>query len=207
MHPIVQSLSCAVLKRMGSPAEMGCRIFSSKDAGARCLNYIQEQHSPDAQTEVVSVWLPGEDNAEISHWARFCAVIYPCDAEKTIVKFWAIFGDGLSSRHAEFCLDQLRFMTFESQSYRSKPQSYCLESHAEINPLAVPSWVGKGQIAKNELRSRIATLIGSEHADLSVISSSDVFLYDKGMCALFAVARALLPEKDDERKSGIVVYG
>lgn len=200
-HIMVQALSNAVLKRIAAPAEANCSIFTSRDAGVRCIEYLRKHHCLNTPADLISFHLPGSSDVSTKRWAQFWAVIHGNDAQKDVGRFWAIFGDGISSRHAEFCLERWHYMSI-------KPQSYCLEPRTpdtEMTQPPKPQWAGHDQDAKDEIKTRIATLIRSDNPGCPPVSPGDVFLYPKGMCAISAVARALLPEGGEP--SGAVVYG
>lgn len=61
------------------------------------------------------------------------------------------------------------------------------------------------QEAKDTIRSRIAEWIASDDPHIPRVSPSDVYLYQKGMCAISAVARSLHP--GNEQSGGVVVFG
>jgi cystathionine gamma-synthase len=185
----VQRLATAVLERLAAPPQLDCLIFPSQDAGIRLTQFLRKYHNAEIETELVSFSLRGEDHVENTRWACFSAAIYPHDAQKVAEKFWAVFGDGLSSRHAEFCLERFSLM-----------------GTGAPGKAVLPLWTNQaGEEAKFVIKSRIATLIASDDPTMPPIVTEDVFLYPKGMCAIAAVTRALLP--DDEASSTAVVYG
>ncbi|KAL4734944.1 putative cystathionine gamma-synthase [Aspergillus similis] len=196
VHCIVQKLHEAVLDRMGRPAEKNCLIFPSEDAGVRLSRFLRSQgggkdYDAAVQSEIVWFHLPGDHHAEENvRWGQFWAVLYHQCHEKHAAKFWSIFGDGISSRHAEFCLGLWSFMRPGSQ-----PDS----------PNGTHQYCHCDQEAKDTIRSRIARWITSDDLDIPRISPSDVYLYQKGMCAISAVAQSLL--LGNEQPGGVVVFG
>ncbi|KAE8331388.1 pyridoxal phosphate-dependent transferase [Aspergillus sergii] len=202
IHHIVQKLADAVLERLNATPEMKCAVFPSEDACTRCVQFLQKRHRADVQTTIVPFFLSGSVSKENLRWARFYAVIYQQDAHKAAGQFWTIFGDGISSRHAEFCLERWPFMV-------SKLARGPLQSHPEVEGtslLPVPLWRKEDdEHAKAQIKARIATWIGSDHPGFPLVSTEDVFLYPKGMCAISAVARALAPE--ERKRSKAVVFG
>lgn len=201
MHKIVEQLSNAVLERLAIPENKGCLVFPSKDAAIRCIDYLRQHHNPDVQADAVLFGLPHGASKANTTWARFYGVIYDKEAQKTAGKFWTIFGDGISTRHAEFCNQLWNHMCSESQNDSLRSDVTIIKP----GKLPTPEWAEKYQTAKTEIKTRIASLIGSDNPDLTPPSAEDVFLYSKGMSAIFAVARALIP--DDKRVSEAVVFG
>ncbi|KAJ5260479.1 hypothetical protein N7478_012084 [Penicillium angulare] len=200
---IVQQLTSAVLERCAIPAErMHCLVFSSKHAARRCIVYLQKHHSSDIQTDVVSFYISHEATIPIStNWDRFYAVIYDVDAKVEASEFWSIFGDGISSRHAEFCL-QLWLYTC-SESRNKSWQFYTstgIGTGTDRTPIRMLESLDAEQAAKTEIRDRIANLIASDNPEFTPPSATDVFLYTNGMSAISAMARALVPEKKTLRK-------
>ncbi|KAL4944309.1 hypothetical protein BDV06DRAFT_220463 [Aspergillus oleicola] len=200
VNPIVQKLASAVLARLDIPSEENdCLVFPSKDAARRCISFIQEHHErSDIQANMTEFRLPkgpGAGAGDVhgvapmsNRWARFYAVVYDVEAKKVAGHFWSIFGDGLCSRHAEFCLGVWRFMC-------AYPGTGSLLAEED-----------QEREAKAEIKTRIARLVASEDPGLTPPAENDVFLYPKGMCAISAVARALLP-RDELEASEAVVFG
>lgn len=197
----MEQLSNAVLERLAIPENKDCLVFPSKDAAIRCIDYLRQHYDPAVQAEAVLFSLPHGASKMNTIWARFYAVIYDKEAQKTAGKFWTIFGDGISTRHAEFCIRLLHHMCSESQNESLRSDATFIKP----GNIPTPEWAEKHQNAKNEIKTRIASLIRSDNPELAPPSAGDVFLYSKGMSAIFAVARALIPE--DERFSEAVVFG
>ncbi|CAG8066209.1 unnamed protein product [Penicillium salamii] len=201
VHKIVEKLSIAVLERLQIGTQKSCLIFPSASPTARCAQFIQKHHGLDIETEVVAFYLPETADTGNMQWARFYVLIYHTAAQKSADEFWSIFGDGISSRHAEFCLERWPFMRSESPNriFRSPAMV------TDISLMAAFPWTNEDQNAKEEIKRRIATMIASEQPGFPPVPTSEVFLYQKGMCALSAVARAMIPS--DNQTSGAAVYG
>ncbi|KAJ5915315.1 hypothetical protein N7454_011069 [Penicillium verhagenii] len=209
---IVQQLASAVLEQCAIPSEkLYCLVFSSKHAARRCTVFLQEHHSSNVQADVVSFYLFRETTVPIStSWDRFYAVICDADAKVAANEFWSIFGDGLSSRHAEFCLQLWPDMCSESDNklllfYISTGTGTRTGTSINRIPIPILKSLLAGQTAKTEIKDRIAELIESDNSELTPPSARDVFLYTNGMSAISAVSRALVPEKKE--KSEAVVFG
>jgi cystathionine gamma-synthase len=178
------------------------------------MAYLQNHHKSDIRAEVVSLYLShGATGRTSTHWDRFYSVIYDADARVAAGHFWSIFGDGISGRHAEFYLHLWPYMSSESQNELLR---FCAPATGtgtyagtltSTGKIAIPmlELLDGEQTAKMEIKNRIAELIASDNPELTPPSAKDVFLYAKGMCAISAVARALIPE--DKGASGAVVFG
>ncbi|RDW90302.1 uncharacterized protein DSM5745_02077 [Aspergillus mulundensis] len=170
-----------------------------RDAARRCVAYLQEHYPADFQTDIVH-FLCSPDGHGSSAWSQFYAVLYDTKAQEEADHFWSIFGDGLSSRHAEFLL----------RLWPDMSSSPCDElAETGTNGCIQTREVDDGdETAKMEIRNRIARLIAPQGPHGPRPSARDVFLYAKGMCAIAAVARALLPGDDcKDNSSEAVVFG
>ncbi|KAL4966036.1 pyridoxal phosphate-dependent transferase [Aspergillus stella-maris] len=214
INTIVQKLASAVLTRLNISAkenenEKDCLVFPSEDAARRCISYIQGHYEgTDVQADMAEFRLPLSNR-----WARFFAVVYDAEAKKEGAHFWSMFGDGLGSRHAEFCLS-----VWEDMAAHSNTAGGTLCRCCECAGLDTGFGVGNGNgnthtageeqdcQVKRELKTRVARLVASENPSLTPPTESDVFLYPKGMCAIFAVSRALLPT-DELEASEAVIFG
>jgi cystathionine gamma-synthase len=189
-----------VLKRIAASPDKGCLIFPSESAGIRCKEFVKKNHGEDTLIEIFYFSFAGDNDKENSQWARFVAVIYPVELQKTVEKFWGIFGDGISSRHAEFCLE--RFAWTDSKG----DNGLVLTAGQSAQPAPRPLWTDESdKEVKATIRSRIAKLISSDSTCSASTSEDGVLLYPKGMCAIAAVARALVP--DEDHLSEVVVFG
>ncbi|RYP63078.1 hypothetical protein DL770_009466 [Monosporascus sp. CRB-9-2] len=110
-------------------------------------------------------------------------------------------GDGISSRHAEFCLERFAFM--DSVSPDSSLESS--NTSRDIEKLPSEPWFHSDTDTKGELRALIARLITSEKPSQPVVNPQDVFLYPKGMCAIGTLARQLVPASTHDSEA--VVFG
>ena len=145
--------------------------------------------------------LTQEASKEEIKWARFCALLYPDQSVQYAEEFWGSMGDGISSRHAEFCLKKLPFMDSMSSEFslRTRATYYGVE----ILPL------DRCGVSDSEVKARIKDIIAehatSEDPRQKMVAKRDVFLYPKGMTAIGYVARALTPASP--RSSEAVIFG
>ncbi|KAL4878096.1 putative cystathionine gamma-synthase [Aspergillus karnatakaensis] len=223
VNTIVQNLATAVLDRCISPATdrpaTECMLFPSRDAARRCVAYLQEHHEGEVQTDIIYlVYSPKGGVLRTANatrgsppWAQFHAVIYDTEAQEQANHFWSIFGDGLSTRHAEFLLTLWPDMSWIRCDARAKcnaPSAFTVAKNVTNGCPTARILDCEDQTAKAEIRNRITRLVASENPNISRPSTSDVFLYAKGMCAIAAVARALMPNAEfNNDSSGAVVFG
>ncbi|PIG80112.1 hypothetical protein AARAC_011650 [Aspergillus arachidicola] len=116
----IRDLSDAVLRRLRiNDTTVSCMVFSSGAAGHQCATVLKTLPSENPFTiEVVRFVMPLESNLgdTSSHWANFTAVLYPSDLLKAAMAFWRDTGSGLSTRHAEFCLEEFDYLDSDSST-------------------------------------------------------------------------------------------
>lgn len=145
--------------------------------------------------------LPREAGPEMSKWAAFSVVLFHESHEEVAFEFWEWFGDGISSRHAEFCVSLFSFMISDSDSSEYQtvgPASY------DLSAMTIPGWIYSYTQDKMDIKSRLASSAKSADPALKSAGNDDVFLYATGMAAISAIARALAQASED---SSAVVYG
>ncbi|KAE8392087.1 pyridoxal phosphate-dependent transferase [Aspergillus alliaceus] len=199
MHPSVHTLMDAVCTRLCLPKNVSCLIFPSADAATRCKAKLAIEH-PDETVQIAKFSPHPSAGREALRWAPFVVILFSQTCVPSAMHFWKVFGDGIAGRHAEYCLEALPSM----------------DSHAEDPALATPApcrdfpkrdtqWINSAEDEKESIRRLIARLVTSDQPGCHPVSSHDIFLYPKGMCAIAAVARALVPLAID--RSEAVVYG
>lgn len=177
---------------------MTCMIFPSRDA-AKNLALKLRKEDPMLPSILVRFFLPCAPIREIPKWANFSAVVYHGSQEEEAIEYWEKFGDGISSRHAEFSLVQFPFMDSECED----PKFCTVAARSDLNAMT-PGWTDSAAKQKLEIRSRLARLSTSAKPNQKLLRPEDVFLYPTGMAAISAVARVLARSSED---SGAVVYG
>lgn len=177
---------------------MDCLIFPSADASTRCIEMLKSKH-PSEEIQRVVFSLARSTNTEESRWTTLFVIVYPEACARSAMFFWKIFGYGISSRHAEYCLSVFPRMSSNAKNpvFQTSASSLCLE---EPTP-----WKNSATTEKQFLKEKIATLVSSDQLGYSPVSSQDVFLFPTGMCAISAVIRALRPSQDVESEA--VTYG
>ncbi|KAJ5531565.1 Pyridoxal phosphate-dependent transferase major region subdomain 2 [Penicillium freii] len=168
----VRELTERILERLGLGGVDGvsCMVLWSLPSVSRCERVIRDSGAPGDAVVPVRFFLPERLSCEAS-WLEIHAIIYPTQYFGAAFTNWINTGDGMSSRHAEFCLPGFDYL----QSHSSNP-AFC----------TVPP---KTLVVKGE---PIPVLLTSGTVELdSLPSPNDVFLYPGGMSAINAVARAL----------------
>lgn len=146
------------------------------ESGA-CLHHVQFASATDL-------------DARDAYWASFHAVLYPPSISADAMGFWRETGDGISSRHAQFCLE--RFGKLQAGSPVRNECSPADKSAA---------------VSHHIIKTRIAELLRSEDVLQPSPDRHDVYLYPKGLCAIYSITRALLPSPQGDNPSEVVVYG
>lgn len=196
----MKKLHDAVLARFKYPAQTVCRAFPSREAAERFVARLQKEDST-APAHLARFQLPHEANPEMAKWAAFSVVLFQESHEEVAFEFWEWFGDGISSRHAEFCVSLFSFMN--SDSDRSEYQTVGPASH-DPGAMTIPGWIDFSTQDKMDIKSRLASSATSADPALKPARGDDVFLFATGMAAISAIARALARTSED---SAAVVYG
>ncbi|KAB8255173.1 pyridoxal phosphate-dependent transferase [Aspergillus pseudonomiae] len=167
-------------------------VFSSAAAGQQCATVLKTLpcENPFA-IEVVRFVMPLESNMgdTSAHWANFTAVLYPSDLLNAAMAFWRDTGSGLSTRHAEFCLEELGYLDSDSATpaYRTPaPRKRCRSQTPESL-----TWMRAAAGNSQEVKSFLAGLATSEQPEQPPVSPDDVFLYSTGMNAIYTLSEAL----------------
>jgi cystathionine gamma-synthase len=119
-------------------------------------------------------------------------------------------GDGISSRHADFSFERFRFMesvllSTDSDSSWLPLQAHAAE-HAGDTVISTEPWVPSDTDTKDKIKTLIAKWVTSQKPDQGDVSPrNDVFLYPKGMCAIGAIGRVLVPT--GAHSSEAVIFG
>lgn len=198
-HKCVRKLNEAVLARVRAPETVRCELFPSEAGMTRCIQHLRRRAGLSCPIQEVSFSSAQSDSKE-AKWSRFSAVLYPAEFANYAQEAWEIMGDGISSRHAEFCIERFPFMN----SVSSEPSLRTLAAQETQEVLPV-SWNHSDNDTKLRIRTEIARLLTSEKASQEAVRQQDVLLYPKGMCAIGAIARSLVPESTDSSEA--VIFG
>lgn len=106
IHKSIQKLAKAVLKLHARPDE-DCMLFPTPTIAGRCKQFVQLKSSatPPPAVRIVNLVPRVGQDACIS--SGISAVIFPAGEFKLAKQFWQHSGEGISSRRAEFCLQEL----------------------------------------------------------------------------------------------------
>ncbi|KAL4805066.1 pyridoxal phosphate-dependent transferase [Aspergillus unguis] len=206
VHKIVQALADAAKVRLPALLQnANCMVFPSERTAARFCDVMKNEIKDLEFVEVVSFALPSASasNSDEDQWASFYAVFYPGDqvnVQTAASKCWCILGDGISSRHAGFCLERIEYM----ESVSSNPLYNTAPTSSSENIPAVP-WTNSGTEYKEQVKTLIARLASGNGE--TRLSTNEVFLYPKGMAGINAIARVVSQSIADEAQSEAVVYG
>lgn len=190
----------AVLARYKNPAHTVCRAFPSSEAAERFVLRLQRE-DPALSVHTARFHLSGDADPEMAKWSAFSAVLFHESFEEVAFEFWEWFGDGISSRHAEFCFSQ--FTVLNSESDQPKYRTISPDSH-DLSAMTLPEWIDTAKEDKMTIKSRLASSASSADSAMKPIGADDVFLFATGMAAISFVARTLALTSED---SGAVVYG
>lgn len=199
--PTVRKLTEAALKRVKCPQGTIGRIFISKEAVSR-LERMVKKKNPTVRLSTIEFRLPKASDAYAMKWARFLLVLYSESLEEDMFNFWLNHGDGISNRHAEFCIRLLDFM--DSHCEDSKLNFETSAPGKGDMPVDSSLWFKTSAAEKEVIRSVLAKTIKSENKKILPVSPHDVFLYSTGMMAIGKIAHAM---SDVSEGSAAVIFG
>lgn len=213
-HVAVEKLGNTVLQRLATDKQLRCLVFPSLAGAKRCCAYFTRKslQKGDAKPhlEIWSFQLPDGSSVseESKQWSKFFVVIYNEQLAELAVESWGWFGEGISSRHALFCSDHVEDMeaVLISDNDRCMRLTPRLQSPVSTHLVPAPAVPSRKVdiVTKQELKSLIAEWISPQDPERAPVSSTDVFLFPKGMVAISAIARILL-ETSEFREA--VVFG
>lgn len=113
VHPTIQKLVQAVLRRSGSPEKEHATLFPSSKTAEICRSFILARIPASEHNKVRIVVYALSQKAKSAAAAvpdvnlRLFCVIYPKEHASIAKQVWQHTGDGISSRRGEFCLNAL----------------------------------------------------------------------------------------------------
>ena len=146
-------------------------------------------------------------SADNIRWATFCAVLYHHHLAPEAMGFWRETGDGIASRHAEFALG--RFRSLESQCVND---SFCTKPNLNQDNVRGKELISLPPAATTAaevafLKAQLAKFAASDSPSQAAVRPQNIFLYQKGLCGIYAVARSLVPKGPLAKRSQSVIYG
>ncbi|KAG9240508.1 cystathionine beta-lyase [Calycina marina] len=191
-HKCVKDLGIAINQRLQYSKDQNHLILSSAKAALRCSSMLRKKHN-DSIPRIVKFGPLGRlIAAHHDSWAVFYVVHFHNSLELEAMRFLQEFGDGISSRQAEFCLEQL--VRLKSQSIGGNPAIDTLlasEKTAVDIHTGQPQWVPLDSPDKLYVKQAIAKSATSELTSLLPVADSDVFLFANGLSAIGATAQAI----------------
>lgn len=190
------------MKRLGLDGVDGvtCLVLPSLPSVSRFVGAIQEAGCPC--DEVIPVQFSRPDSLpNKTSWLDIHAIIYPDQYFDVAFQCWVLTGDGISPRHAAFCLTGFDYL----QSTSSNP-AFCTTGPKLLSMKEgqIPALHTSETVEQDCVKQDIATLLQPEDWDQEPLSPGDVFLYPGGMSAINAVARTV---ENMEINSGVVAFG
>ncbi|KAI9372447.1 hypothetical protein BJX61DRAFT_542677 [Aspergillus egyptiacus] len=214
-------LSATVLERLGKKhdddgggsSNTACMILPSAPAAQRLITTLTGRNTSHhaSVSPYIRFGVPAgnddDDGSSASRWATFFAVLYHTDLAPDAMAFWRETGDGISSRHAEFALAWFPYL--ESQCVDRR---FCTNARLPLHRAALPALPSLPSRATTAtevavIKALLAASAASDAPDQAPISPKDIFLYQKGLCGIYAVARSLVPENSSAKTSQVVIYG
>ncbi|KAJ5473096.1 hypothetical protein N7530_007097 [Penicillium desertorum] len=197
----VGRLTEAALRRVKRSAGVKARIFVSKEAASRLERTVKEKDTT-ANVSAIDFKVHQSDTSGILNWAHFVLLLFPESFEEEAFTFWLNHGDGISNRHAEFCLELLDFMDTRCEENVTEFQTNGPRSGDA--PAGLAGWTNSGFAEKSIIKSVLSETIKSRNATMAPVQPQDVFLYSTGMMAIGKIARAMSDMSGD---AAAVVFG
>ncbi|PVH78483.1 putative cystathionine gamma-synthase [Cadophora sp. DSE1049] len=179
-----------------------CMVFPSTRIANYCATELRAS-SPAAAVHTIRFCLPDESAIHDADnvWTDFLVVLFPTDLTKESMLVWMDTGAGITTRHAEFCLEHFNLLASDSsvQAFRT---SAVQKRDSGCQTLNV--WSRSAPKDMKVVRERIAQLVTSENSKLERVKAEDVFIFPTGMSAIFSTFEALAAFAPD---SDVVAYG
>jgi cystathionine gamma-synthase len=187
VHPIIQKLAQAVLRRSGSPETEAATLFPSLKTAEVCRLFLATKVSQEDSNKVrivcfvpslaaVSAAAGADGNFDVT--SKIYSVIYPKFYASIAKQVWQHTGDGFSSRRSEFCLNALEdgYLVEETQStlLEAKPSNYSKGpkryqqrgiTTKESEPISERSDVSEGREYAQFIEERFGRNLSSALAD------------------------------------------
>lgn len=177
-------------------------VFSTYAAARRCRDFIRRRH-PDATVRVLQLSCPkpAADSLDV----HIAVALFPADLFSVAKQYWQHTGEGVSSRHAQYFLEQLEFeaeeKNLEQPAHLTQPQEIFVEER--FGRYLSTKLASE---AKPVLKTRISREI-SRRGRVPV-TAENVYLYPSGMTAIFSAYRAVMAVFDsDNTQRKAVCFG
>ncbi|OBS25878.1 hypothetical protein FPOA_06412 [Fusarium poae] len=147
--------------------------------------------APDDVPRIHTVrFVPSKDKVpqEEETYLVFSVVLFPARLKKSAMSIWMDTGAGMSTRHAEYCLEHLYSLTEDHLLLR-------YEATNGLGPVSEDArynaWSEQEPEDLHNLKTRIALWTTSERKDLKPVTAEDVLVFPTGMNAIFTTSEAL----------------
>lgn len=179
-------------------------VFPSMRVADRCAAELK-QSGPEGSSFVQtvrfflpleSIFVSGEEK-----WANFSLVVFPTEQWKQAMSVWRDTGAGISTRHADLCMENLNYLDSDSSWTSFQTPAPLKRDRRDSTHV---EWLAPAQENFHQVQARVAELVTSENTNLKPVTAEDVFLFPTGMNAIFAASEALAslaPHSD------VVAYG
>lgn len=169
-------------------------LFSSPTNARKCATSLREASSDPENTpesDIIHFYAPADPDSGFKSWswASFSAVLMPDESCKKAMAFWRDTGSGLSTRHAEFCLEVLDYLSSESSNKEFCTRALKRNEHRLPQSLAL---VEATEGSVDDVKPILARIATSEKPGQPTVSPDDVFLYPTGMNSIFSLSESLL---------------
>ncbi|KAK4139904.1 pyridoxal phosphate-dependent transferase [Dichotomopilus funicola] len=199
----LRSLTLRIRERLKiSGDEISCLVFPSARRARHCVASL-ESSSPDPVPELhdVRFFLPdvADSSEEANPYLTFSVVMLPTTLKKQAMGVWMDTGAGISTRHAEFCLEHIDYLASDS----STPAFKTPAPAKRPRDLAASRLFQGGPGDMRDVQTRVAQLATSAR-DLKPVRAEDVLVFPTGMNAIFNTCEALAALSPE---SAVVAYG
>ncbi|KAF5982986.1 hypothetical protein FBULB1_4030 [Fusarium bulbicola] len=186
----IQSLVERVRQRLKfGPDDLDCYIFpSSDDVG----DYVAQLGAITVTAHRVRFHSRGPAPApatstSVTPYLTFSALLVPPGHKACLMNIWAELGTGITTRHAQYCLDHFDELTSTSPLPEYTTQADREPSHDPDSA----EWIRRGASDLAALKDFIAGLATSDEQDLKDVEAHDVFIYPNGMNAIYNASEAI----------------
>ncbi|KAF5859909.1 hypothetical protein ETB97_002223 [Aspergillus alliaceus] len=201
----VKGILEAIRARLKLSDSVKCMVFPSSRAARDCAAVLTEATMDGNDfIECAHFFASPRLNlgSEYAYWARFSAVVYPSDLSNIAMGFWRDFGDGISPRHAAFCLELFDYL--DSDSTHPILRTPAPRKHDQPELQREANCFESALSNMFHVKSSIAHHVRPHQLQAAPLTTDDIFIYPTGMAAISAANRALLSLKP---KSDVVLYG
>ncbi|OKP01346.1 hypothetical protein PENSUB_7336 [Penicillium subrubescens] len=193
-----------------------CALLPSIPAAQRLITSLTVKGTGHFVSPYIQLFVPStatrdknngreEDDADC-RWATFYAMLYHSDLTHEAMSVWRETGDGITSRHAEFALEWFQFLESRciNDSFCARPDLIQDEALGKDLPSLPPAATTAKEV--DAIKALLAKSAASDIPGQTPVFPRDVFLYPKGLCGIYAVARCLVPD-GLAAESQVVIYG